>query len=88
MVLILRLITRPYDALNYGGGLTAVCQRDYAVGTFIGILPTLIAFVLLGGIDSAEVQNRLWLLVGSVVFRMLGILPARWIGRREKSVSA
>ncbi len=52
-VLILRLIMLPFDAVNYGCGLTAVRQRDYAIGTFIGILPALIAFVLLGGVGSA-----------------------------------
>ncbi len=87
-VLILRLIMLPFDAVNYGCGLTAVRQRDYAIGTFIGILPALIAFVLLGGIGSAGVQNRFWLLVASVVFLVLGILLARWLGRREKSASA
>lgn len=86
-VLILRLILLPFDAVNYGCGLTAVRHRDYAIGTFIGILPALIAFVLLGGIGSAGVQNRLWLLTGSAVFLVMGVLLARWIGRREKSVA-
>lgn len=83
-VLILRLIMLPFDAVNYGCGLTAVRHRDYALGTFIGILPALIAFVLLGGIGSAG-ANRLWLLVGSVLFLVLGIGLARWLGRRENS---
>ncbi len=87
-VLILRLIMLPFDAVNYGCGLTAVRQRDYIIGTFIGILPALIAFVLLGGVGSAGAQNRLWLLFGSVAFLVMGILLARWIGRREKSAPA
>ncbi len=87
-VLILRLIMLPFDAVNYGCGLTAVRHRDYAIGTFIGILPALIAFVLLGGIGSAGAQNRLWLLGGSVVFLILGIFLARLIGRRENSTTA
>ncbi len=87
-VLILRLLMLPFDAVNYGCGLTAVRHRDYAIGTFIGILPGLIAFVLLGGIGSAGAKNRLWLLIGSGVFLLLGILLARWIGHREKSASS
>ncbi len=87
-VLILRLLMLPFDPVNYGCGLTAVSHRDYAIGTFVGILPGLIACVLLGGIGSAGVQHRLWLLVGSVVFLVFGILLARWIGRREKSAPA
>lgn len=86
-VLILRLIMLPFDAVNYGCGLTAVRHRDYAIGTFIGILPALIAFVLLGGLGFAGAQNRVWLLVGSLVFLLLGILLARVIGRREESAT-
>ncbi|MCF6177914.1 MAG: TVP38/TMEM64 family protein [Geopsychrobacter sp.] len=87
-VLILRLIMLPFDAVNYGCGLTAVRHRDYAIATFIGILPALIAFVLLGGIGAAGAGNRWWLLVGSLVFLVLGILLARWLGRREQSTDA
>jgi len=85
-VLILRLIMLPFDAVNYGCGLTAMRHRDYAIGTFIGILPALIAFVLLGGVGSVG-ANRFWLLVGSIIFLMLGIGLARWLGRREPSAS-
>ena len=47
-VLTLRLIMLPFDAVNYGCGLTSVRHRDYALGTFIGILPGLVSFVLAG----------------------------------------
>jgi len=87
-VLILRLLMLPFDPVNYGCGLTAVSHRDYAIGTFVGILPGLVAFVLLGGIGSAGEQHRFWLLGGSVVFLVFGILLARWMGRRERSADA
>lgn len=86
-VLILRLIMLPFDAVNYGCGLTAVRHRDYALGTFIGIMPALVAFVLLGGIGSVG-ANRLWLMIGSVTFLMIGIGLARWLGRREASAGS
>jgi len=87
-VLILRLLMLPFDPVNYGCGLTAVSHRDYAIGTFVGILPGLIAFVLLGGIGSAGVQHRMLLFVGSVVFLILGIMLARRIGQQEESTAA
>ncbi len=82
-VLILRLIMLPFDAVNYGCGLTSMRQRDFAVGTFIGIMPALISFVLLGGIGAAGVQNRLLLLLMSVLFLLLGLGIAKWLKKRE-----
>ena len=41
-VMTMRLIMLPFDAVNFSCGLTAIRHRDYAIGTFIGILPSLI----------------------------------------------
>ena len=46
--LILRMIWAPFDAVNYGLGLTKMKHWEFALGTFIGILPGLTIFVLLG----------------------------------------
>jgi uncharacterized membrane protein YdjX (TVP38/TMEM64 family) len=82
-VLIMRLILLPFDAVNYGCGLTSMRQRDFAIGTFIGILPALISFVLLGGIGAAGVQNRFQLLMISAVVIFLGLGIARLLKQRE-----
>ncbi len=66
-VLLMRLLLLPFDAVNYGCGMTSMRQRDFAVGTFLGIIPALVAFVLLGGAGSAGVENRL-LLLGIAAF--------------------
>ncbi len=81
-VLIMRLLMLPFDAVNYSCGLTAMRQRDYAVGTFIGILPALISFVLLGGIGAAGVQNRYALFGFSLLFLLAGLLVAKLLARR------
>ncbi len=83
-VMILRLIYLPFDAVNYGCGLTRMRQRDYAIGTFIGILPGLISFVLLGGALSSGVSNRVFVLALAGAFFLLGLLIARRLkGRHE-----
>jgi uncharacterized membrane protein YdjX (TVP38/TMEM64 family) len=87
-VLIMRLLMLPFDAVNYGCGLTAMRQRDFAIGTFIGIMPALISFVLLGGIGAAGVENRLLLLVISLFFLFLGLLVAKRLKRREAGLPA
>lgn len=84
-VLIMRLLMLPFDAVNYGCGLTAMKQRDFAIGTFIGIFPGLISFVLLGGIGAAGVQNRLTLLGISLFFLLFGLAIARWLKGREQT---
>lgn len=62
-VLILRLAMMPFDAVNFGCGLTAVRFRDYAAGTAIGILPGVLSFVYVGS-SWFEPEN---LAVGAVL---------------------
>jgi len=85
-VLTTRLIMLPFDAVNFGCGLTAVRHRDYAVGTFIGILPSLIGFVLLGGVVAPEVQNRALVVALSILFMLFGFGIASVLKRRDASM--
>ncbi len=84
-VMTMRLLMLPFDAVNFGCGLTAIRHRDYAVGTFIGILPSLIGFVLLGGVAASGVQNRILVLGLSVFFMLLGFGIAHYLKRRERA---
>jgi len=76
-VLIMRLVYLPFDAVNYGCGLTSMRQRDFFIGTFIGIMPGLVSFVLLGGSGAAGVENRLVLFASALAFFFLGLIVAR-----------
>jgi uncharacterized membrane protein YdjX (TVP38/TMEM64 family) len=80
-VLLMRLLYVPFDAVNYGCGLTSMRQRDFFIGTLLGIMPALVSFVLLGGAGAAGVQNR-WLLFGSAVFFfVIGLAVAKLLRR-------
>ncbi|MFC1779292.1 TVP38/TMEM64 family protein [Thermodesulfobacteriota bacterium] len=81
-VMTMRLIMLPFDAVNFSCGLTAIRQRDYAIGTFIGILPSLIGFVLLGGIAAAGVHNRTLVIILSALFMLIGFGIAHYLKRR------
>lgn len=81
-VLVIRLLYLPFDAVNFGCGLTAIRQRDYAIGTFLGILPGIVAFVLLGGIAAAGVNHRLLVLGASLLFLLFGLLLAHHLRRK------
>lgn len=82
-VMTMRMIMLPFDAVNFVCGLTSMRQRDYAIGTFLGILPALIGFVLLGGVAAADVNHRLWVASLSVLFMLLGFGLARKLQRKE-----
>jgi uncharacterized membrane protein YdjX (TVP38/TMEM64 family) len=84
-VMTMRLIMLPFDAVNFSCGLTAIRQRDYAIGTFIGILPSLIGFVLLGGIAAPGVHNRTLVVVLSALFMLLGFGIAHYLKRRDSA---
>lgn len=86
-VLLMRLLLLPFDAVNYGCGMTSMRQRDFAIGTFLGIIPALVAFVLLGGAGSAGVENRLLLLsIAAFVFG-IGFYVAHRLRRSNPEVA-
>ncbi len=76
-VLLMRLLYLPFDAVNYGCGLTSMRQRDFMIGTAVGIVPGLVSFVLLGGAGAAGVEHRLWIFAGAFFFFVLGLIIAR-----------
>jgi len=80
-VLLMRLLYLPFDGVNYGCGLTSMRQRDFFIGTFFGIMPGLVSFVLLGGAGSAGVENRRLIFGSAVFFFLLGLLVARLLRR-------
>jgi uncharacterized membrane protein YdjX (TVP38/TMEM64 family) len=83
-VMTMRLIMLPFDAVNFACGLTGMRQRDYAIGTAIGILPSLIGFVLLGGVAAVGVNNRLLILGMSIFFMLLGLGLASYLRKKER----
>jgi uncharacterized membrane protein YdjX (TVP38/TMEM64 family) len=87
-LLILRLIPLvPFNALNFGAGLTAMRWRDYALATVVGILPGTLVYVFFADAlvqgsttASAEARNRLFIAAG--LFLVLTLIPliARRLG--------
>ncbi len=85
-VLIMRLLYLPFDLVNFVCGLTSMRQLDFAIGTFIGILPALISFVLFGGVAAASNENRMMTLGLAILFFFLGLVIARLFRQREQVV--
>lgn len=92
-LLTLRLIPLvPFNALNFGSGLTAMRWRDYALATVIGILPgtlvyTFSADALVKGATSASAEATRNLYIAAGLFLLLILVPiiARRLGFRPPS---
>ncbi len=95
-LLILRLVPLvPFNALNFGSGLTGLKWRDYALATVIGILPgtlvyTFFADALIQGSTQAsqDARTRLWIAAG--LFLLLSLIPlvARKLGFKVPAQSS
>jgi uncharacterized membrane protein YdjX (TVP38/TMEM64 family) len=87
-LLVLRLIPLvPFNALNFGSGLTALRWRDYALATVIGILPGTLVYVffadaLVQGSTAASAEARTRLFFAGGLFLLLTLIPliARRLG--------
>jgi uncharacterized membrane protein YdjX (TVP38/TMEM64 family) len=92
-LLILRLVPLvPFNALNFGSGLTAMRWRDYALATVIGIVPGTLVYVFFadaliqGSTEaSAEARTRLFIAAGLLVGLSLIPLIAKRLGFRLPS---
>jgi uncharacterized membrane protein YdjX (TVP38/TMEM64 family) len=77
-ILFLRLVPLfPFNGLNFALGLTRVRFRDYALGTFLGIMPGTFAYVYFGdslaSLSIVQIGTAI-LLIGAVI--ILGRLIA------------
>lgn len=67
-VLIVRLIPLfPFALVNYAAGLSAVRQRDYVIGTGIGILPATIGYAALGAYGTSPLSWPFLVAVAAVI---------------------
>ncbi|MCP3869210.1 MAG: TVP38/TMEM64 family protein [Gammaproteobacteria bacterium] len=73
-VFVMRLTHLPFDLVGYLSGACNLRHRDFALGTFIGILPGLVTFVLLGA-SFTDPRNLLLVIVSLVT----GLLVSKWL---------
>lgn len=88
-IMLLRLAGLPFDLTNYAAGLTSVKQRDYAIGTFIGIIPGLVAFVLFGNSfkDPKNIIIAAALYIGSMIVGAIIIKRDKNLANIKKNTS-
>ena len=86
-VLFVRLVPLfPFNAVNYGAGLSGLSFRTYVVGTGIGIVPGTVAFVGLGaGLGDPGSSTFLASLGLLAVMSAVGFVALRVAGRRAEA---
>lgn len=79
----------PYNFLNYAYGLTGIGLRDYALGSWIGMLPGTLLYLVLGStaqaLASLGVGGRGWSRPEWIAFGigLLATVAATWIVARR-----
>ena len=92
-LLILRLVPLvPFNALNFGSGMTALRWRDYTLATLIGIFPGTLVYtffadaLVLGSTQAShDARIRLWIAAGLLVALSLIPVIAKRLGFRLHS---
>ncbi len=95
-VLIMRLIYLPFDLVNFACGIFQVRWIQYAIATFVGILPGLITFVSFGAsvnfgeflheaddFDPGALFNKQQVFISAALF-LASTLLAKYVYRRQQ----
>ena len=81
-VIFLRLVPLfPFDVVNFGLGLTSISFKKYVIGTAIGVLPGLTAYIFLG----ASLLSGMYIVPTIGGFLLLSFL-ASYMRRKNKSI--
>lgn len=77
-IFAMRVLHFPFDFVSLGAGMTRMTYRQYAAGTFLGSLPGVVTFAVLG--DAVD-SPRSWVLFFILLVISLAIV---WFMRRSK----
>ena len=81
-VVVLRLIGVPFDVVSIGSGLTEISYRQYLLGSFLGMFPHIVTFVVLG---ESFTNPKTWVLFGAtLLFTILVVVFIRRSGWAKK----
>lgn len=79
-ILLMRFLLFPFDVVNIGSGMTGIPYRTYGAATFLGLLPAIITFTVLGNVANQPRSLIVFLVLISL------ILLAVWFLQRIPSV--
>ena len=79
-VFFMRLLFFPFDVINYGSGMTSIPYRQYAIGTFLGMIPGIVTLTVLGNafMNPHAILTFIILLVLTILLAF-GIRRSKWV---------
>lgn len=81
-VLTMRLMFLPFDMVGYLSGVCQIRQKDFALGTFLGTIPGLATFILLGS-SITDPRN---LILAAILF-VFGWVLSRCLKERQHIIN-
>ena len=75
----------PYGIVNFAAGLTSIRWRDYLVGTFLGTVPGILPFVMMGSGLQALSSGDIFPLMCALALTGMLVGVATWYRRRRQS---
>jgi uncharacterized membrane protein YdjX (TVP38/TMEM64 family) len=82
VVLTMRLMFLPFDMVGYLSGVCHIRQREFALGTFLGTIPGLATFILLGS-SITDPRN----LILALIFFVFGWVLSRCFKERQSVIN-
>jgi uncharacterized membrane protein YdjX (TVP38/TMEM64 family) len=90
-VLLMRLLYFPFDFTNYLSGTTRIKWSQYAIATFVGIIPGLTTFVLFGAAAGAAAgvnEGKFGItLAMSIILFIASIVLSRYLKKRNSKLA-
>lgn len=82
-VLVLRLLYAPFDPVNFACGMTNMSYREYAAGTFLGVIPSIISLIYFGHAWT----DRRSLLIAAILF-IASLVAAYFVSQHRHAKAA
>lgn len=77
-VFTMRLIYFPFDFVGYLSGMCKIKQKEFALGTFIGIIPGVATFIFLGSSFFDPVN-----LIFATLFFIIGLIISKYLKKKN-----
>jgi uncharacterized membrane protein YdjX (TVP38/TMEM64 family) len=77
-ILLMRLLFFPFDVVNYGAGMTGIVYRQFAVATFLGLIPSAVTLNILGDAFGKPRSFLFFLCLNLVI-----VVAAFWLQRSD-----
>jgi len=72
----------PFNVINYASGLTPIKYRDYAIASFLGMLPGTLVYVYLAA-SAADIRNNPIGLMISIAILILFTIGVKYLSKRH-----